>query len=51
MTGNKDNLANFKNVKFSSQVELGDDANYAIKGTSSASFQQRQSTKTLEYFS
>jgi hypothetical protein len=23
MTGNKDNLANFKNVKFSSQVELG----------------------------
>jgi hypothetical protein len=39
MTGNKDNLANFKNVKFSSQVELGDDASYAIKGTGSTSFQ------------
>jgi hypothetical protein len=39
MTGNKDNLANFKNVKFSSQVELGDDVSYAIKGTGSTSFQ------------
>jgi hypothetical protein len=39
MTGNKDNLANLKNVKFSSQVELGDDASYAIKGTGSTSFQ------------
>jgi hypothetical protein len=38
MKGNKDNLAIFKNVKFSSQVELGDDASYAIKGTDSTSF-------------
>jgi hypothetical protein len=39
MTRNKDNLANFKNVKFSSQVALGDDVSYAIKGTGSTSFQ------------
>jgi hypothetical protein len=39
MTGKKDNLAKFKNVKFSSQVELGDDAIYAIKGVVSTSFQ------------
>jgi hypothetical protein len=31
MTGNKDNLANFKNVKFSSQVELGPVSNKRAK--------------------
>lgn len=39
MTGNKNVLANFKQVQFSSQVELGDDASYEIKGIGSASFQ------------
>jgi hypothetical protein len=39
MTGNTETLANFKNVKFSSQFELGDDMSYAIKGTGSTSFQ------------
>ena len=39
MTGNKDNLANFKKGKFSSHVELGDDVSYAIKGIGLASFQ------------
>jgi hypothetical protein len=32
MTGNKEVLANFKEKKFSAQVELGDNANYTIKG-------------------
>jgi hypothetical protein len=39
MTGNKNALANFKKMKFSAQVELGNDASYAIKGIGSASFQ------------
>jgi hypothetical protein len=37
MIGSKDNLSNFKNVKFSSQVELGYDVSYAIKGIVSTS--------------
>jgi hypothetical protein len=32
MTGNKGVLANFKEKKFFAQVELGDNASYAIKG-------------------
>ena len=39
MTWNKDNIDNFKNVKLYSQFYLGDDVSYAIKGTSSSSFQ------------
>ena len=39
MTGNKNVLANFKQVHFSSQVELEDDVSYEIKGIGSASFQ------------
>jgi hypothetical protein len=39
MTGNKGVLANFKEKKFSAQVELGDNASYAIGGIGSASFQ------------
>ena len=39
MTGNTNVLADFKQVQFSSQVELGDDASYEIKGIGSASFQ------------
>jgi hypothetical protein len=39
MTGDKNVLADFKQVQFSSQVELGDDASYAIKGIGSTSFQ------------
>ena len=38
MTGNKNVLADFKQVQFSSQVELGDDASYEIKGIGSVSF-------------
>ena len=39
MTRNKDILAYLKQVRFSSQVELGDDASYEIKGIGSVSFQ------------
>ena len=39
MTGCKDVLSNFKKEKFTSQFELGDEANYAIEGTRSISFQ------------
>jgi hypothetical protein len=38
MTGNKGVLANFKE-KFSAQIELGDNASYAIEGLGSTSFQ------------
>lgn len=38
MTGNKDFLENFKELKVTSQVELGDDANYEIRGIGSVSF-------------
>ena len=39
MTGYKDVLSNFKKWNFTSQVELGDEASYAIKGARSVSFQ------------
>jgi hypothetical protein len=39
MTGNKGVLANFKEKKFSAQVELGDNPSYAIEGIGSTSFQ------------
>ena len=39
ITGNKNVLADFKQVQFSSQVELRDDASYEIKGIGSVSFQ------------
>lgn len=39
MTGYKDVLSNFKKENFTSHVDLGDEANYAIKGTGSISFQ------------
>jgi hypothetical protein len=39
MTRNKEVLANFKEKKFSAQVELGDHARNTIKGLGSASFQ------------
>ena len=39
MTGYKDVLSNFKKGNFTSQVELGYEVNYAIKGTGSVSFQ------------
>jgi hypothetical protein len=32
MTGNKGVLVNFKETKFSSLVELGDNSNYVIEG-------------------
>ena len=38
MAGNKDFLETFKELKVTSQVELGDDANYEIKGFGSVSF-------------
>jgi len=38
-TGNKDVLENYKEAKFYSQVELGDDETYEIKGTGSVSLQ------------
>lgn len=38
MKGYKDVLSNFKKDNFSSQVELGDEASYAIKGICSISF-------------
>jgi hypothetical protein len=39
MTGNKGVLANFKEKKFFAQLELGDNASYAIEGIGKASFQ------------
>ena len=38
MIGNKDFLENFKELKVTSKVELGDDANYEIKGIGSVLF-------------
>ena len=38
MTGYKDVLSNFKKENFTSQVELGDEASYEIKGTGLVSF-------------
>lgn len=39
MIGNKNVLTDLKQVQFSSQVMLGDDASYEIKGIGSVSFQ------------
>jgi hypothetical protein len=39
MTGNKGVLANFKEKKFSAQVELRDNVSYPIEGIGSTSFQ------------
>jgi hypothetical protein len=38
MTRNKGVLVNFKEKRFFAQVELGDNASYAIKGLGSISF-------------
>ena len=39
MTGYKDVLSNLKKGSYTTQVELGNEASYAIKGTCSISFQ------------
>jgi hypothetical protein len=48
MAGYKNALANFKKMKFSAHVELGNDASYAIKGIGSTSF-RLESGATLHF--